>query len=144
MIPKIQHFMWRIMHGILPTCINLVSRFVDVSPFCKRCGDKIETIEHALRDCPWVREFWDNISGVGPLVWDEMGVGRVMNQVDDEIVDIFASLVHLVLEESVPFSDKRTTTEKLGIMVGVQRHDYNGAMHVSSRVRGSSDVSEEG
>lgn len=32
-IPKVQYFIWRVMHGILPTCINLVSRFVDISPF---------------------------------------------------------------------------------------------------------------
>lgn len=52
--------MWKVLHAILPTCINLVGRFVDVDPMCKRCGVDIESTEHALRDCAWVRQFWEN------------------------------------------------------------------------------------
>lgn len=50
-ISKVQHFMWKVVHGILPTCINLISHFVDVSQFCKHCEQEIETGEHALLDC---------------------------------------------------------------------------------------------
>lgn len=57
-IPKIQFFMWKLMHGILPSTINLISRFVDVDPLCKRCGVEIKTAEHALRDCSGVHRIW--------------------------------------------------------------------------------------
>lgn len=104
LIPKIQHFMWMVMHGILPTCI-LVIRFVDVAPFCKRCGTELETTEHALRDCYWTRQFWDEAASFRPQVmdgeandWvvmvDESGVGGGCCYVCNVFV------VHLVLEES--------------------------------------------
>lgn len=38
--------MWRVLHGILPSSVG---PFVDV----------VETTEHALRDCDWVRQFWE-------------------------------------------------------------------------------------
>lgn len=57
-MPKIKVFGWRLLHNILPSAINLISRFVDVDPLCVRCGTDIETTEHALRDCEWVRDFW--------------------------------------------------------------------------------------
>lgn len=34
-IPKIHQFLWRVMHGILPTCTNLIGRFFDIQLFCK-------------------------------------------------------------------------------------------------------------
>lgn len=49
---KISDFMWKALHGILPSCLNLISRYVNVDPECKRCGDPIESTEHALRDYP--------------------------------------------------------------------------------------------
>lgn len=67
-IPKIQYFMWRVLHGILPTCINLVRHFVDVGPFCKRCGTELKTPGHALRDCSWTRQYWDIVASFRPQV----------------------------------------------------------------------------
>lgn len=37
-VPKIRVFLWKILHAIIPTKINLISMFVDVDPFCLRCG----------------------------------------------------------------------------------------------------------
>lgn len=95
-IQKIQHFMWNIMHGILPTCINLVGRFVDVPSFCKHYGDELEITEHALRDYPWVRNFWENVSLIQPPVMSEsmeMWVARVLNQVNEEVTVVFATFL---------------------------------------------------
>lgn len=50
--PEVKVFMWRVMKGILPTTLNLITRFVNVEPECRRCGEQIESTEHALRDCP--------------------------------------------------------------------------------------------
>lgn len=56
-IPKIKVFCWQLLHDILSSRINLIGRFIDVDPFCVRCGTELETSEHALQDCIWVREF---------------------------------------------------------------------------------------
>ncbi|KAL8550378.1 hypothetical protein ACS0TY_008990 [Phlomoides rotata] len=57
---KIQMFLWRCFRNVLPVCSNLIGRYVDVDPMCKRCGTEVETMEHALRDCVWVRTFWNS------------------------------------------------------------------------------------
>ncbi|KAL8557302.1 hypothetical protein ACS0TY_004655 [Phlomoides rotata] len=56
--PEIQVFLWRCFKNVLPVCSNLIGRYVDVDPLCKRCGTEVETMEHALRDCVWVQGFW--------------------------------------------------------------------------------------
>lgn len=128
-IPKIQHFMWRVLHGILPSCINLVGRFVDVSPFCKRCGDELETTEHALRDCGWVRQFWENEALFRPTTMDgsmEEWVGEVMQQSTREQVAMFAtSLWYLWFwRNQLQFSGRYTTHAQLALSVEVQRSDF--------------------
>ncbi|KAL8547449.1 hypothetical protein ACS0TY_006976 [Phlomoides rotata] len=59
-LQRVMHFLWKLVHGILPTSINLISHFVDVDPICKRCGRETETAEHLFRSCDWVREFWES------------------------------------------------------------------------------------
>lgn len=56
--PKIHLFTWRILHGIVPSNLNLIMRYVNVEPACKRCGDPIESSEHAFRDYPWLQQCW--------------------------------------------------------------------------------------
>lgn len=34
--PKVQLFTWRILQGIIPTNVNLITRFINVPPECKR------------------------------------------------------------------------------------------------------------
>lgn len=63
--PKIRVFAWRLFYDILPSRVNLISRHVDVEPFCPRCGSEIETMEHALRDCQWVHDFWELVPALG-------------------------------------------------------------------------------
>ncbi|KAK6126449.1 hypothetical protein DH2020_039837 [Rehmannia glutinosa] len=56
--PKVHVFLWKVAHGKLPVRSALVKKSVDNPPFCPRCGDAFETIEHSLRDCPWSQLFW--------------------------------------------------------------------------------------
>ncbi|KAL8531854.1 hypothetical protein ACS0TY_008453 [Phlomoides rotata] len=89
-VPKIKYFLWRLLHGILPASINLVSRFVDVGLICWRCGREIETAEHVFRDCEWSSAFWGTspnpalaTASVAPLhvwFWDMM---REMDNAED-------------------------------------------------------------
>ncbi|KAL8479509.1 hypothetical protein ACS0TY_026418 [Phlomoides rotata] len=73
-IPKIRMFVWRLLHGILPTALNLTCRFIDVDPICARCGVELETAEHALRDCRWVCEVWESTEFAGCLTMDPLQV----------------------------------------------------------------------
>ncbi|KAF7842590.1 putative RNA-directed DNA polymerase [Senna tora] len=57
--PKIRSFCWRACRGILPTCINLKNRGVDVDTRCL-CGLDDEDTCHALVACPVLKPLWDN------------------------------------------------------------------------------------
>lgn len=59
--PMVQLFTWRNLHGIIPSNLNLITRYVNIEPACKRCGDLIESTEHAVRDCPWWVPCWGMI-----------------------------------------------------------------------------------
>lgn len=57
-IPRCGHFLWKVLKGIVPTRKRLWNKGVQVPIFCPRCDQVAESIEHALRDCPWVRRVW--------------------------------------------------------------------------------------
>ncbi|KAK6138511.1 hypothetical protein DH2020_027750 [Rehmannia glutinosa] len=56
--PKIQVFLWKVANGILPVKTALSRRRIGLNPMCIRCGLEDETMEHALRDCPWSNFYW--------------------------------------------------------------------------------------
>ncbi|XP_057794265.1 uncharacterized protein LOC131010651 [Salvia miltiorrhiza] len=58
-IPKVKLFLWKSLVGALPTSGALLDRSIPVDPICRRCGEGMETTEHALRDCPWVAFLWE-------------------------------------------------------------------------------------
>ncbi|KAK5833720.1 uncharacterized protein LOC108475071 [Gossypium arboreum] len=51
-LPKIRVFTWRAGHEILPTNEKIASIRQDFDKGCPRCGAKIETLLHALKDYP--------------------------------------------------------------------------------------------
>ncbi|KAL6566692.1 hypothetical protein OROMI_015096 [Orobanche minor] len=55
---KIKVFLWKCAKNILPVKANLTKRGVNVDPICPRCGENEETVQHALRDCPWSSFLW--------------------------------------------------------------------------------------
>ncbi|KAI8024201.1 putative ribonuclease H protein [Camellia lanceoleosa] len=55
---KIQHFMWRCAHNILPTNLALCQRKVLADPWCPRCGVELETLDHLLLRCPDSQLVW--------------------------------------------------------------------------------------
>lgn len=101
--PKIQVFMWRCMKDMLPVSANLVGRYVDVDPFCKRCGSEVETAEHVLRDCVWASEFWANSPlhlGVLQLGDGNVSVGewflKVVSSIQGEYHGLFFTLLWMI------------------------------------------------
>ena len=54
---KVRQMRYKLIHKIIPTNENLFTCKVKISPLCLCCGE-LETIEHLLLDCPYVRPFW--------------------------------------------------------------------------------------
>ena len=56
--PKTMHFVWRIYKGTLLIRQKLLRRGVRLDPTCSTYRTEEELIEHALRDCNWVKIVW--------------------------------------------------------------------------------------
>lgn len=57
-LPKLKHFLWKIMNKALPVGEALSSRGIIGNTICKRCGDP-ETELHVLLQCSIARSVWD-------------------------------------------------------------------------------------
>lgn len=55
---KINIFIWKVYHNILPLRENLWKKKVVQSKICPICHKEDETIEHALLLCNWTRPVW--------------------------------------------------------------------------------------
>lgn len=56
--PKITHFIWRVLHNILPTGSNLKRRKIQIEPHCKFCQFPFEDIIHVFKDCKYIQEIY--------------------------------------------------------------------------------------
>jgi hypothetical protein len=65
---KIQIFLWKSLHGILPGMSILASRHIKVTPQCPICQAGPEYINHLLFKCLRATE-----------VWEELGLTSVIN-----------------------------------------------------------------
>ncbi|CAL0318452.1 unnamed protein product [Lupinus luteus] len=54
---RISIFVWRLLNNGLPTNSQRYMRSLSDSTACVRC-QKIESVEHVLRNCPWVKDVW--------------------------------------------------------------------------------------
>lgn len=52
MPPKVQTFLWRACHEIIP------SRHIGTNPFCGFCKVEIETGAHLFFECPFFSDIW--------------------------------------------------------------------------------------
>ncbi|CAL1377257.1 unnamed protein product [Linum trigynum] len=56
--PKVRYFLWKVMHDILPTNVNLMKKLEDkISADCPYCGIA-ETQLHRFMECAWSRRIW--------------------------------------------------------------------------------------
>ncbi|KAF7825130.1 putative RNA-directed DNA polymerase [Senna tora] len=57
--PKIRLFVWRACRGILPTCLNLKNRGMEITTQCCVCGTEEEDTLHALVTCSELNSLWN-------------------------------------------------------------------------------------
>lgn len=56
--PKVKHFLWKLLHGALPTCAFLLHRGLVESAACPVCAAPFEDAEHAVFSCPVAAAVW--------------------------------------------------------------------------------------
>ena len=57
-LPRIQAFVWKCMHHSIGINQCLLARGMQIEPNCPRCHREVESILHALRDCPLSKSVW--------------------------------------------------------------------------------------
>lgn len=60
---KLNILAWRIIHGRLPTMVNLSKIGVTTSTLCKICGEAPETENHLFTQCGIPKDLWQRLSG---------------------------------------------------------------------------------
>ncbi|XP_071939215.1 uncharacterized protein [Coffea arabica] len=63
---KIKLFIWRCIPNTLTARETIFRRTKQGSPFCSRCGDNMETMEHILFHCEQAQKVWK----LAPVQWD--------------------------------------------------------------------------
>ncbi|CAN1195124.1 Putative ribonuclease H protein At1g65750 [Linum perenne] len=58
---RIKFFLWLAIHERLLTNSERVRRHLAQSAACSRCGDHLESVSHALRDCSSAASVWDQV-----------------------------------------------------------------------------------
>jgi hypothetical protein len=51
-------FLWFVAHYVVMTNEVRWRRRIASNPYCSHCSTKVETLLHALRDCPKARKVW--------------------------------------------------------------------------------------
>ncbi|CAN0856556.1 hypothetical protein LINGRAHAP2_LOCUS6524, partial [Linum grandiflorum] len=67
--PKLNNFIWKVFHNILPLREALARRSVDVTLNCPVCGQEVETIHHLFQRCV-VAQQWGNLMGCQSFLLD--------------------------------------------------------------------------
>lgn len=57
-MPKLKHFLWRLLSKAIGTATRLNSRGMHLDPICQRCGLAEETIDHCFFTCPDSISVW--------------------------------------------------------------------------------------
>lgn len=92
MVPKVKHFIWKVLHGALATTEALFKRKCSRTPLCRVCNEDVESLEHLLFFCPWVTACWfgcplnlifDQRFVGSALRWSELMLGRNGGLSDD-------------------------------------------------------------
>ncbi|XP_060960728.1 uncharacterized protein LOC133031275 [Cannabis sativa] len=87
--PKVTNFMWRVVSDALPTCLQLVTKCVSISPTCPVCQLHAETPSHVLLNCPLALSCWHKVDLI-PLADSQGTIGHWLYSVfanyDDDVI----------------------------------------------------------
>ncbi|KAF4346298.1 hypothetical protein G4B88_005191 [Cannabis sativa] len=56
--PKVKNFIWRVCHNWVPSKTELAKRGIKLDRTCTGCWNQIETISHAIWQCPRLKYVW--------------------------------------------------------------------------------------
>ena len=54
--PKIKYFIWKLVHGFIPTKVNLQEKTIPIDDLCVVCGREREMVCHIMLECALSRE----------------------------------------------------------------------------------------
>jgi hypothetical protein len=75
-------FLWKALHNLLPTRVNLAKKGVTTDKLCPICAMEEETVMHVLWSCPASADVW----GAGPRRLQKLdGAGRCFSELFDDI-----------------------------------------------------------
>ena len=50
-MPKVKYFIWRLLSGLLPACVELIKKGIQVNNICPMCGEQDESPFHIFFAC---------------------------------------------------------------------------------------------
>lgn len=83
-MPRIKHFIWRIMNKAVATNEALFRRKCAPNHFCPVCETEVETIEHALMLCPWAKFAWFSCK-LGVII-NEFNVRKIEKWIEEGLL----------------------------------------------------------
>ncbi|XP_019168337.1 PREDICTED: uncharacterized protein LOC109164040 [Ipomoea nil] len=87
--PNVKNFLWRCLHGVLPTLSVLASRHVEVDTICPLCHLYDESLRHLMCDCTHVAALWQSLPNcLMPIGDEDFGDWLAGTLMGDEIVMI--------------------------------------------------------
>ncbi|XP_023639614.1 uncharacterized protein LOC111830956 [Capsella rubella] len=74
--PKLKMFLWKTLHGALPTGQQLVHRHIPANLRCSFCGED-ESITHLMFACPFAVSVWELVPFSAPFISSQVVEVRV-------------------------------------------------------------------
>ncbi len=76
---KLKNVQFKILHNIYPTQKHLFKWKLSDSPYCHHCKNEVETINHAIYQCPIARKTIQNLE---KIIQEELGLNINLSNTD--------------------------------------------------------------
>lgn len=78
-LPRLKHFIWRLLRDCLPTRQRLQSKGVSCINLCSYCNTNLENPWHVMFGCKQVESVWET-SGLRHIISDHVFRAKTLNQ----------------------------------------------------------------
>ena len=82
---KLKEFNFKLLHGILPCNLNLFRWKIKAHPTCDVCGE-IQSIEHLIYSCSYVKQLWHSVSTLLGSVVDFRTIIGCKRRINNEYI----------------------------------------------------------